>query len=267
MTNKVPSGWEKFSKEEQKAIREKGNETLRERYKNGELKSSFKGRKHSKESIEKIRLARIEYLKHNKSNTAWSNKAKSLLSHGEEFLHKLFIENHLYDRYDIINEYCEYPYFIDFAFINEKIAVEFDGQVHFRKGNKRIEHDIKRDMVLNSKGWKIYRIPFFDINKFNINDLIEFIGNPSNEKTMASNLIKYSDYNSKLKKDKKLKITLKKQANINSQINLIKNSNINFNKLGWVNKVSEILEITPQNVNRWMKRNMLDFYNNCYKRK
>lgn len=45
------------------------------------------------------------------------------------------------------------------------------------------------------------------------------------------------------------------------KIKLLIDSNINFNKFGWVNKASEILEMTPQSVNRWMKKNMQDFYN------
>lgn len=74
------------------------------------------------------------------------------------------------------------------------------------------------------------------------------------------------------KGQKKLKL-IKEKENLNKQIinnkiNLIINSNIDFSKFGWVQKVSEILEITPQKVNKWMKRNMLEFYNTkCFKRK
>lgn len=48
----------------------------------------------------------------------------------------------------------------------------------------------------------------------------------------------------------------------------IKNSNITFHKFGWVNEVSNILGISPQKVNEYMKRYMPDFYENkCFKRK
>jgi len=50
-------------------------------------------------------------------------------------------------------------------------------------------------------------------------------------------------------------------------IDLIKNSDINFTKFGWVNKVSIIINQKPQKVNNWMKKYMLDFYNEkCFKR-
>jgi hypothetical protein len=65
-------------------------------------------------------------------------------------------------------------------------------------------------------------------------------------------------------KIEKLKIKLKKIESLKIQI--IK-SNIDFSKFGWVSKVSEILKIKPQKVGNWMKRNMLEFYDdNCFKR-
>jgi hypothetical protein len=50
-------------------------------------------------------------------------------------------------------------------------------------------------------------------------------------------------------------------------IEKVKSSNIDFSKFGWVDQVSKILGITPQKVNKWMKRYMLDFYEeHCFKR-
>ena len=44
-------------------------------------------------------------------------------------------------------------------------------------------------------------------------------------------------------------------------------SDIDFTKFGWVGKAAIIINIAPQKVNGWMKRNMLDFYEtNCFKR-
>ena len=57
-----------------------------------------------------------------------------------------------------------------------------------------------------------------------------------------------------------------------NKINNIKekllSSDIDFTKLGWVKKTSIIIETKHQKVNKWMKRNMPDFYNTkCFKRK
>ena len=47
----------------------------------------------------------------------------------------------------------------------------------------------------------------------------------------------------------------------------IKMSSIDFSKYGWVNRVSEVLGITPQNVNKWMKRHLPEVYTSAFKRK
>ena len=45
-------------------------------------------------------------------------------------------------------------------------------------------------------------------------------------------------------------------------------SDIQFEKYGWAVKASKILEITPQNVSRWMKRMAPEFYEQrCFKRR
>lgn len=52
------------------------------------------------------------------------------------------------------------------------------------------------------------------------------------------------------------------------KIPLILNSQINFSKFGWVDKVSNILNIKSQKVNKWMKRIMPEFYEKeCFKKK
>lgn len=221
--------------------------------------------KHSDKTKEKLRIARLNYLKENYEKTAWFNKTNSNMSFGEKYIHNLFKEYNMYTKYDIVNEFHIHPYIIDFAFINEKIAVEFDGKVHFEKGQKRIDHDIKKDEYLISIGWKVFRIPYYNLYTFKISDLTSFIGNPIS-KNYGDYLIEYSKYKQSLIKTIKTK---QKQEKF-KQIELIKtnllNSNIDFNKFGWVNKASKIINIAPQKVNKWMKHNMEDFYKTCYKR-
>lgn len=63
----------------------------------------------------------------------------------------------------------------------------------------------------------------------------------------------------KTKKEKNLPI-------INEKLDKLKKSNIDFNKYGWVNEASKILEITPQKVGDWIERNDPEFYSTCYQR-
>lgn len=57
--------------------------------------------------------------------------------------------------------------------------------------------------------------------------------------------------------------TSKKINNIQQQIEFIK-KNIDFTKRGWNKDISKILNITPQAVKQWMKREMKDVYEKAW---
>lgn len=210
----------------------------------------------------------------------WNNcRNKQKLSYPEEFFIKI-IENEFNDK-NYIKEYPFGIYSIDFAWPHKKLAIEIDGKQH--EWEERKISDIKKDKLLNENSWKVMRIKWKD-----------FIDNTQHYIQMAKDFIdenfKLEDYylniydNYKIELDfellrnklgfeiKQSKIGNRKilynEKEIENKIQLILNSNIDFYKFGWVGKVSEILNITPQNVNRWMKRNMLEFYNEkCFKKK
>ena len=48
---------------------------------------------------------------------------------------------------------------------------------------------------------------------------------------------------------------------------LILNSGINFTKLGWVEQVANLLNISHKNTVSWIKKHMPEFYSNCFVRK
>jgi DNA invertase Pin-like site-specific DNA recombinase len=77
-------------------------------------------------------------------------------------------------KYLIIREYSVFPYFIDFAFLNEKIAVEIDGGQHLLPDRKN--SDIVKDKVLNENGWKVVRVTENEV-KTNIDNLFLVILN------------------------------------------------------------------------------------------
>ncbi len=269
------NAWNKGKTKQTDKRIEKQSISLSNAYKEGKFigrKSSFKGKKHTEDSKNKIRKARIDYLKKDNQISTFSNRTLRKMSYGEFLLHTIFLQNNIYEKYTIINEYCEYPYIIDFAFINEKVAVEYDGEMHFKNGLERYEHDIKKDEYLKSLGWRIYRIPYFEFKNFKINDLIEFVGSPlknTNTKNY-NNFIKYNQYKkekAKNKKEEKERINKLKIENIETLKEKILNSNVDFTKFGWVNEISHLLKCSPQHVNRWMKKHLPDFYDKCFKRK
>lgn len=108
--------------------------------------------KHSEESKEKIRKIRLQYLKEHPENTAWRRSNESY----PEKMFKKYLEEREYDkRYLIIQEYSMFPYFIDFAFVDIKLAIEIDGSQHLLP--ERMEKDKLKDQLLIDNGWKVIR--------------------------------------------------------------------------------------------------------------
>jgi len=107
----------------------------------------------SEETKDKIRKARLNWMKEHPEQTAWRLKN---MSYPEKCFQKILEDNGLDKKYLIYREYSVFPYFIDFAFINEKLAVEIDGSQHLEEDRKK--RDVKKDKLLLSKGWKILRI-------------------------------------------------------------------------------------------------------------
>lgn len=110
--------------------------------------------KRTEETKKKLREARYRFLKEHPEESAWRKRNEP--SYPEKcFI--LFLKEKGYDtKYYIEREYPVFPYYIDFAFVNEKIAVEIDGSQHLEV--ERAEKDKKKDNTLIQKNWRILRI-------------------------------------------------------------------------------------------------------------
>jgi very-short-patch-repair endonuclease len=211
------------------------------------------------------REARLNFIKSNPEQTAWRLNHKNQ-SWPEKFFEAACVRNGLDKQFEIVKELSIFPFYVDFAFIDVKVAVEIDGAQHERE--EYILSDKRKDEVLNKNGWRVFRVPakfLFSIETADevILKLISFIGD-NYQKSVCSGII--------TAKDKKVRVSEEKEkSKQQTKLDIIKrieSSKIDFSKFGWVNKVALILNFEPQSVNRWMKRNMLDFYEEkCFKRK
>ena len=125
--------------------------------------------KHTEESKKIMREKRLEFMKNNPEKTAWR---LSNVSYPEKLCIEYIENNELDKKYSIVREYSVFPYFIDFAFINEMVAVEIDGSQHLLPERK--ESDNKKDELLNELGWVVIRVSEKEI-KTNINDVFDKI--------------------------------------------------------------------------------------------
>lgn len=131
--------------------------------------------KHSDATKQLLRQKRLNFMKQNPEKTAWR---RINISYPESMFQKILENSGLDKKYLIYREYSVFPYFIDFAFVNEKIAVEIDGSQHLENDRKR--RDDKKDTLLLSNGWRVLRITAFEVihNKEKVlNSLFEMLGN------------------------------------------------------------------------------------------
>lgn len=131
--------------------------------------------KHSEESKQKLRIARLNYMKEHPENTAWR---KSNMSYPEKLFNDELLNKEFDKKFLIERELSVFPYFIDFAFINEKLAIEIDGSQHLLEERKL--KDEEKDKLLISLGWKVIRFSENEI-KTNLENvfikILEFIEN------------------------------------------------------------------------------------------
>lgn len=120
--------------------------------------------KHTEESKKIMREKRLEFMKNNPDKTSWR---LSNVSYPEKLCIEYIEKNGLDKKYSIVREYSVFPYFIDFAFLNQMVAVEIDGSQHLLPERKKI--DDKKDELLNNLGWLVIRISEKEI-KTNIDE-------------------------------------------------------------------------------------------------
>jgi very-short-patch-repair endonuclease len=224
---------------------------------------SFKGKHHSEESKKQISLSRKKWISENKEKFNWNiNKNKSIPC--ELFKEKLkemnvkFIEEY--------SPFTEHFYSIDIALPDKMIAIEINGNQHYNLNGTLQEYYQHRHNFIISKGWNVYEIHFSKVYSDDIDELINNILEKNRiilefdyEFWMNSH---YNRKNSELHKKEKLKI-----ENINILKKKLLDSDIDFSKFGWVNKASTLINKQSTKINGWMKKNMLEFYNEkCFKR-
>lgn len=223
------------------------------------------GKKHS-ESTKKIISDKLKELHNKHLHPGWShiNSKQNRRSYPEEIFADM-LENDLFFKSLTVEEKKPVgKYFLDFAILEYKCDIEIDGSQHIRNAES-ILHDNIRDEYMISEGWRVYRISAAEF----LHDK-DFVFKKLKDWLHTKNIISKYDIDTLKRKEKISKREINKEKYVKSQekfISLIKNSNIDFSKQGWVNKVSLILGIKHQKVKKWMETIMPDFYKKyCFKR-
>ena len=212
---------------------------------------------HEDDRRQKISIGRKKFLANNPDKHPWKKDSK-FKSIPCEHLKARFREKNIsfVEEYSpLINEGRFFS--IDIAFPDEKIGIEVNGNQHYTRTGELNDSNKERQKVLEDAGWKIINIHYSQAYSFDVSNYKDFIGK---DYSIYVKPIKVKVDKAKLKKDAY-------NATQVLKIDAVIESNIDFSKYGWVDKVSKLLNIKSQKVNIWMKRFMFDFYNEkCFKK-
>ena len=214
----------------------------------------------SDESKQKLRDKRLSFMMEHPEQTAW--RKRNEMSYPEKLCFNILKELELDKKYYIEREYSVFPFYIDFAFVDIKVAIEVDGSFHWRN-EERKEKDLQKDKLLKSLGWRILRIQEDEL-KQHYNDIkttvLNFIGNSDIEYSVVGiyKITKY-EYN----KQKKIENQQKKIEDEYETIRIIKESDVDLSKRGWKNIIHHKYNISIKRINRLEKKYPEEFVK-CY---
>jgi very-short-patch-repair endonuclease len=209
--------------------------------------------KHSEESKKILREKRLEFMKNNPQKTAWR---LSNISYPEKLFIEYIEKNGVDKKYSIVREYSVFPYFIDFAFINEMVAIEIDGSQHLQPERK--ERDGKKDKLLNDLGWVVVRVSEKEI-KTNIDSVFNEIVSILIDKPKINNrriglIVKPKKYQKKERNnfgftEKQIK-SIKNQRKVNRPS--IEELRILIEKNNYI-KTGKIFGVSDNSIRKWLK--------------
>ena len=135
---------------------------LKEGYKTGRIIPSFRNRKHTDDTKEKISIsmkkAHAEGRAHNIGECRWNNKP----SWPEQWFMTV-IENEFTDK-KYQREFPFHRFSLDFAWVEKKKCIEIDGEQHEVDVEQK-RRDLQKDNLLHEDGWKLLRMPWKEVFK------------------------------------------------------------------------------------------------------
>jgi len=230
---------------------------------------------HTEETKKILSEKRKEYLKNNPDKHPWKQLTK-FKSEPCEKLKQILKDQNLEFIEEFSDSSWEHNYSIDIAFPNKKIGIEVNGNQHYNNDGTLKDYYLKRELYLNSLGWKIFQFHYSLVYNQNIIfDLIEKIKNNIHEITEEYNffikqksICKICHKNSKAEICSGCKQKLERQKLIEKRKQIVLNSGIEFSKFGWVGKLSKLFNISVNKAGTWVKAHMPEFYKEkCFKRK
>lgn len=168
------------------------------------VKNTFKTKGHnwvgkhlSDDHKQKISKSMKERFKENPKVKPFGGCRGKMSSYEHWFCQKVVKGHNLAQKYDIVNQYYEYPYFLDFAFLNARLDVQIDGQFHTKEDV--IISDKTRQNNLIDKNWFVYHISCQNIKQSEektIQDFLKYLDtlDDVSQKVLGNEIVLYRTY-------------------------------------------------------------------------
>ena len=258
----IRQAWNKGLTKNTNECIKKTSETLKRRYASGEITVPWKGKKLTEEHKEKLRKALKGYCPNNRpgiGNGGWYKGYYCYSSWELAFVIYNLEHNIKFERntkaFDYINTNNEvHKYYPDFIIENGDY-VEIKG---YETENDKLKINSFKEPLIVLRLKEL--TPYLDyvINKYGRNFINLYEGTiiikPITKEERLN--IKHKKHQEKMLKHYAQKIKLIKECNT-----------IDYTKFGWVNKVSELIKIQTQAVNKFMKRYCPDILEKAFKKK
>ena len=159
------TSWNKgLTKETDERVRKQGV-TNSQRYKEGRRVSSFKGHHHTEENKKILSQKRKQYLIEHPEMVPYKLNHHSKQSYPEKYFKELFDNDEVLCK--TAQEYKVGLYSLDFDLPDIKLDIEIDGEQH-HVDKRIVDHDKKRNEVLNKLGWVCFRIRWSTYQKMSL---------------------------------------------------------------------------------------------------
>lgn len=195
-------------------------------------------------------------------------------SYAEDFFER-FLENNKFKLgIDYVREFQVSRYRIDFFFPKLKLAIEIDGQQHYKYKNRQIS-DKSKDNLLKSLDYKVLRISFkalFNNTKQILEKVLNILKNTKEQEVEIKNLTKVQlktlnllDEINKRKELKKKQSEDKRKEEILNKLKILET--IDMSKRGWLNEAKNKLKISGTSIRRFLRINFPDIEEQTYFKK
>lgn len=207
-----------------------------------------------------ISEGRTKWLRENPDSHPWKQKNKSKPC--ETFKEFLISKDIFFEEEVLISK--ERLYSVDILIPEYSTVIEINGNQHYNSNGELKEYYKQRNDFIKSKGWIVHEIHYSVVYKLDLCEIIlenikkniqiPFYIKKKKEKKKYKNREEYWKKRKEIKNEK-----------YEQKLKLLKESNIEFNKTGWVKLASEILEV--KNPGKLLREIDPEFYKKCYKRK